>query len=123
MRSADIVHTSTTNWLCRRPRLIDRTEAIELLEEEFPRLDLKHYRNLWDPALDLSDMLSSISCQDEVIDAVIACSTVMTARATPDAGSRPEVLGRRRGVRMSADYSPTVGFRRSGCAAGPPCGG
>src|SRR6218665_2197873 len=36
------------------PRLIDRTEAIELLEDEFPRLDLKHYRNLWDPALDLS---------------------------------------------------------------------
>jgi hypothetical protein len=30
--------------------LIDRTEAIELLEDEFPRLELKHYRNLWDPA-------------------------------------------------------------------------
>ena len=52
------------------PRLIDRTEAIELLEDEFPRLDLKHYRNLWDPALDLSDMLSAISrAKDEVVDA------------------------------------------------------
>lgn len=51
------------------PQLIDRTEAIELLEEEFPRLDLKHYRNLWDPTLDLSDMLSAISrAKDEVID-------------------------------------------------------
>lgn len=52
------------------PRLIDRTEAIELLEDEFPRLSLKHYRNLWDPALDLSDMLSAISrAKDEVVDA------------------------------------------------------
>lgn len=52
------------------PRLIDRTEAIELLEDEFPRLELKHYRNLWDPALDLSDMLSAISrAKDEVVDA------------------------------------------------------
>ena len=50
--------------------MIDRTEAIELLEDEFPRLDLKHYRNLWDPALDLSDMLSAISrAKDEVVDA------------------------------------------------------
>jgi Zn-dependent peptidase ImmA (M78 family) len=52
------------------PRLIDRSEGIELLEDEFPRLALRHYRNLWDPALDLSDMLSAISrAKDEVIDA------------------------------------------------------
>lgn len=52
------------------PRLIDRSEAIELLEDELPRLPLHHYRNLWDPALDLSDMLSAISrAKDEVIDA------------------------------------------------------
>lgn len=53
------------------PRLIDRSEGIELLEDELPRLPLHHYRNLWDPALDLSDMLSAISrAKDEVIDAV-----------------------------------------------------
>lgn len=52
------------------PRLIDRSEAIELLEDELPRLSLRHYRNLWDPALDLSDMLSAISrAKDEVVDA------------------------------------------------------
>ena len=52
------------------PRLIDRSEAIELLEDELPRLPLRHYRNLWDPALDLSDMLNAISrAKDEVIDA------------------------------------------------------
>jgi hypothetical protein len=32
------------------PRLMDRTEAVELLENEFPRLGLKHYRNLYDPS-------------------------------------------------------------------------
>lgn len=52
------------------PRLIDRSEAIELLEDELPRLPLHHYRNLWDPALDLSDMLNAISrAKDEVVDA------------------------------------------------------
>lgn len=52
------------------PRLVDRSEAIELLEDELPRLPLRHYRNLWDPALDLSDMLHAISrAKDEVIDA------------------------------------------------------
>lgn len=29
------------------PRLMDRTEAVELLENEFPRLGLAHYRNLY----------------------------------------------------------------------------
>lgn len=52
------------------PRLIDKSEAIELLEDELPRLPLRHYRNLWDPALDLSDMLTAISrAKDEVVDA------------------------------------------------------
>jgi len=52
------------------PRVVDRSEAIELLEDELPRLPLRHYRNLWDPTLDLSDMLHAISrAKDEVIDA------------------------------------------------------
>jgi len=69
------------------PMLIDRTEAIELLEDEFPRLDLKHYRNLRDPALDLSDMLSAISrAKDEVVDAAgyRALAQSMAARAGTD---------------------------------------
>jgi len=54
------------------PRVIDRTEAIELLEDEFPRLPLRHYRNLWDPTTDLGDMLNAISrAQDEVVDAAV----------------------------------------------------
>lgn len=77
------------------PRLIDRTEAIELLEDEFPRLDLKYYRNLWDPALDLSDMLSAISrAKDEVVDAAgyraLAQSMAMRAGADQDAMVRAQ---------------------------------
>ena len=76
------------------PRLIDRTEAIELLEDEFPRLDLKHYRNLWDPALDLSDMLSAISrAKDEVVDAAgyRALAQSMADRAGTDQIGRAHV--------------------------------
>jgi superfamily I DNA/RNA helicase/Zn-dependent peptidase ImmA (M78 family) len=77
------------------PRLIDRTEAIELLEDEFPRLDLKHYRNLWDPALDLSDMLSAISrAKDEVVDAAgyraLAQSMAVRAGIDQDAKLRAQ---------------------------------
>lgn len=70
------------------PRLIDRSEAIELLEDELPRLPLRHYRNLWDPALDLSDMLNAISrAKDEVIDAAgyRALSQAMADNAGHDA--------------------------------------
>lgn len=52
------------------PKIVDRAEAIELLEDELPRLPLKHFRNLWDPTLDLADMLTAISrAKDEVADA------------------------------------------------------
>lgn len=51
------------------PRLLDRTEAVELLEEQFPRLDLVHYRNLYDPTQIIADILAAISrAKDEVID-------------------------------------------------------
>jgi len=70
------------------PRVIDRTEGIELLEEEFPRLPLRHYRNLWDPTTDLGDILSAISrAQDEVIDfaGYRALAAQMLAMASGDA--------------------------------------
>jgi superfamily I DNA/RNA helicase len=51
------------------PRMMDRAEAIELLEQEFPRLGLLHYRNLYDPTDVISDMLSAVSrAKDEVVD-------------------------------------------------------
>lgn len=51
-------------------RMIDRPEAVELIEDEFPRLGLIHYRNLYDPSLVIRDILSAISrAKDEVVDA------------------------------------------------------
>lgn len=75
------------------PRLIDRSEAIELLEDEFPRLPLHHFRNLWDPALDLSDMLSAISrAKDEVIDA--AGYRLLSQAMADQAGADTEAMVR-----------------------------
>lgn len=52
------------------PRMMDRTEAVELLEAEFPRLRLVHYRNLYDPTQIIADMLAAVSrAKDEVVDA------------------------------------------------------
>ncbi len=49
------------------PRLFDRSDAIEVLEEILPTLPLVHYRNLWDPALVLRDILGAISrAKDEL---------------------------------------------------------
>lgn len=52
------------------PRLMDRTEAVELIEQEFPRLKLRHHRDLYDPAQVIADLLGAISrAKDEVVDA------------------------------------------------------
>ena len=53
------------------PLLFDRSDAIEVLEEILPTLPLVHYRNLWDPALVLRDVVGAISrAKDELVDAV-----------------------------------------------------
>jgi superfamily I DNA/RNA helicase len=52
------------------PRLIDRTDAIEFLQNEYPRLALVHFKDIWDPSRPLADILSAISrANDEVVDA------------------------------------------------------
>ncbi len=51
------------------PALFDRSDAIEVLEEVLPTLPLVHYRNLWDPALVLRDVVGGISrAKDELVD-------------------------------------------------------
>lgn len=51
-------------------RMFSRTDAIELLEERLPTLGLKHHQNLYEPALELKEMLSAISrAKDELVDA------------------------------------------------------
>lgn len=53
----------------REPRIMDRPEAVDLLEEEFTQLRLTHYRNLWDPGEILRDLLNAISrAKDEAVD-------------------------------------------------------
>ncbi|RKH97266.1 ImmA/IrrE family metallo-endopeptidase [Corallococcus sp. AB030] len=66
----DLIHRFHAELgLPKEPRMIDRVEAVELLEREFPRLDLRHYRNLYDPTQIISDALAAISrAKDEVVD-------------------------------------------------------
>ncbi len=51
------------------PVLFDRSDAIEVLEEILPTLPLVHYRNLWDPAMILREVVAAISrAKDEMTD-------------------------------------------------------
>lgn len=54
----------------RNPGLLDRTDSVVMLEDELPRLDLRHYRDIYDPTNIIMDMLGAISrAKDEVCDA------------------------------------------------------
>lgn len=69
------------------PRLMDRTEAVELIENEFPRLGLIHYRNLYDPSQTIAEILTAVSrAKDEVVDAAgyLALATAMRAAASDE---------------------------------------
>jgi superfamily I DNA/RNA helicase/Zn-dependent peptidase ImmA (M78 family) len=71
--------------LPKDPHMMDRTEAVELLEEEFPRLGLTHYRNFYDPTQIIADILAAISrAKDEVVDAgeYLALAAAMHQKAT-----------------------------------------
>ncbi len=87
--------------LSKDPRMMDRTEAVELLEEEFPRLRLAHYRNLYDPTQIIADMLAAVSrAKDEVVDAetYAALADAMLAKAADaearEAAERASEVGR-----------------------------
>ncbi|MGA3080681.1 MAG: UvrD-helicase domain-containing protein [Terracidiphilus sp.] len=55
--------------LSPNPSLFDRSDAIEMLEEILPTLPLVHYRNLWDPAMVLCDVVTAIGrAKDELVD-------------------------------------------------------
>ncbi|WP_119309827.1 UvrD-helicase domain-containing protein [Cohaesibacter haloalkalitolerans] len=71
--------------LPKDPRMMDRTEAVELLEEEFPRLRLTHYRNLYDPTQVIADILAAVSrAKDEVVSAEIYAELADGMLAKPD---------------------------------------
>lgn len=73
----------------KEPRMMDRTEAVELLEAQFPRLGLQHYRNLWDPSREIAEILGAVSrAKDEVADAARYgdLAKQMAEAATTEAG-------------------------------------
>ena len=49
------------------PTLVDRSDAIEILQEILPTLPLVHYRNLWDPEMVLRDVVAAFArAKDEL---------------------------------------------------------
>ncbi|MFN5997320.1 MAG: UvrD-helicase domain-containing protein [Paracoccaceae bacterium] len=65
----DLIRRLSTEFsLPSDPRLMDRVEAVELLEAEFPKLALQHYQDLYDPTQVIGDILSAVSrAKDEVV--------------------------------------------------------
>ncbi len=69
------------------PSLFDRSDAIEVLEDILPTLPLKHYKNLWDPAIELRNILNAISrAKDELVgvEGYKALAQDMLDKATSD---------------------------------------
>jgi DNA helicase II / ATP-dependent DNA helicase PcrA len=69
------------------PWLIDRADAVGLVEDLVPVLPFRHFRNFFDPTADLGDMLSAISrAKDEVCDPTTyrALAEAMAAQADAD---------------------------------------
>jgi superfamily I DNA/RNA helicase len=96
----------------REPRLMDRTEAVELLEEEFPRLRLEHYRNLYDPTEQIVGLLSAISrAKDEVVDATkyAGLASAMLAKASSD----EERKAAEKALEAAKVYEAYEGLKRS----------
>ena len=94
---------------------MDRTEAAELLEKEFPRLGLVHYRNIYDPTRTIGDILAAISrAKDEVVDETRYASLAegMRQRATT-----PEQLeAAERALEVSKVYAAYEALKRkAGC--------
>ena len=98
--------------LPNEPRLIDPTEAITLLEEEFARLDLQHFRDLWDPTDKLRDILLAISrAKDEVVDAeeYLALGQAMQRSARSD----EELAAAERCMEVGRVYATYEGLKAS----------
>lgn len=93
------------------PRILDRTEAVELLEQEFPRLCLSHYANIYDPTRTIADILTAVSrAKDEVVDdaAYLSLAKAMRAQATPE-----EMPDAEKAVEVARVYSTYESLKRS----------
>ena len=96
-------------------KLIDSTEAITLLEDEFARLDLQHFKDLWDPTDKLRRILAAISrAKDEVVDAgqYLELSATMHESAKTD----EEIAAAGRCMEIARVYEAYEGLKASGGA-------
>ena len=90
--------------LTKDPRMMDRTEAVELLENEFPKLQLVHYRNLYDPTQQIADILSAISrAKDEVVGPARYAELAEAMRA--NAASAEEIEAAERALEVAKVYA------------------
>lgn len=86
------------------PRLVDKADAVGMLEDLVPRLPLHHFRNLHDPTLELSDILAAVSrAKDELTlpDAYMALAERMAERAGDDGEAR---LRAEKAIEVAAVY-------------------
>lgn len=91
------------------PRLMDRTEAVELYEERFPHLRLQHYQNVYDPTEKIVDLLAAVSrAKDEVVDA--SAYAQLTAAMQEKATTAEELKAAKKAQEVTvfyADYEAT----------------
>ena len=63
-------------------RIFDRSDAIDKLENALPVLGLKHHQNLYEPALELKEMLAAVSrAKDELVDFATYAALARTMQA------------------------------------------
>lgn len=95
------------------PRMMDRVEAVELLEAEFPRLSLDHYRDLYDPTRLIGDILAGISrAKDEVVSATGYAQFAEEMRADA-AGIEPRHTRALEAAEVARIYEVYEGLKRS----------
>ena len=71
-----------------RPRVLDPSDSIALLERLLPELNLNHYQNLYDPTVHLRDILAAISrAKDELVgpeEYAALAESMLSLATTPD---------------------------------------
>lgn len=84
-------------------KVIDPVDAMFLLEKNLSSLDLLHYRNLYDPALFLPDILSAISrAKDELIGP--AEYLVLAEKMLTSAASEEDVAAAEKAIEVAKVY-------------------
>lgn len=97
------------------PRLLDRVEATELLENEFPHLNLSYYRDIYDPTDIISDILAAISrAKDEVVDA--SAYAVLASRMIDAASTAEERESAEKAMEVAKVYQAYERLKRQAAA-------